>query len=175
MRNATLSAPTAAHDRPLRRHPDCGEPTVPSIHRRCARPRHTGCARASAYRWRAFALCGDTHELVGSPTFRLPHRNTQRHLRRRQRPAAVERALAALVLALLPTPQIVQMLAMPTSTAEATARALQSERTKRPVARTTMREPEAFARHSLVDRLWTATANDMSSPTPPNQTSRAEI
>ena len=96
MCNATLSTPTAAHDRPLRRHPDCREPTIPSIRPRCARPRHTGCARASAYRWRAFALFGDTQELVGSPTFRLPHRNTQRHLRRRQQPAAVERALAAL-------------------------------------------------------------------------------
>jgi len=137
MCNATLSAPTAAHDRPLRRHPDCRKPTISSIGPRCARPRHTGCARASAYRWRAFALFGDTQELVGSPTFRLPHRNTQRHLRRRQQPAAVERALAALALALLPTPQIVQMLAMPTSTAEATARHSNQSVPKRPVARTT--------------------------------------
>lgn len=106
-------------------------PTVPEI------VEHTGCARASAYRWRRFALSGG--QVGNGRITSLPPASVATPCTRDVHPSrrtATGRVLAALALDSLPTSKVARMLAMPESTAAAAVRSLHQAGRIQPVGHT---------------------------------------
>lgn len=117
---------------------------------------HTGCSRAAAYRWRAFALEGDCSRERGKRS--LPPATTaalasHRHQRSRfVRAGAADRVVAALTLCAASERQLSTMLALPPSTTQTAIRMLHVRGVIRPAGHAEHR-PMSRARGGAI--TWT--------------------